>query len=341
MHPFRRLLILALCAVAGACANMPDATIGYYLPRATVDVELTRVLACGEAGRLAIVSSGSAAPRHMADPTAFHTLALAGLNGTFSDNDATFEFFEDGRLKSVNSTSTGRGQVVIEAALAVVASATENAVAPDPAAATDLCASIAAWNDGAPVTLRYAGTLQPGQRGQPLGGDNATRAFQLHAGEAGTQLGQVIASSALEPWRTELVTRGSAAESHAIAARPLAGLEVVITAPIPGQPPEIWTGKVVVPNTVEGALYFIPLHKPASFGKQQTAIAFAENGALTRLQYASEEGAAQVLAATQAAIDQARGPAPIEQAQAISDEVGLIVQQQRLATCLADPAECE
>lgn len=335
------LPVLALSATVSACAQMPDATVGYYLPRSAVDVEFTRVLACGPAGRLAVVSAGSATARHMADPTAFRKVALSGLNGTFSASDATFAFYPDGRLKSVNSVITGRGEEVIRAALSVVGSmagsGAESTLLPT---ASSLCPKLASWNSGSPVTLRYTGTLLPRGERVTLQGDDATLAFQAHAGEDGERLAAVDATGTLQTWPREIIGRGSTATTRAIAARPLAGLKVVITAPVPGQAAESWTGDVVVANDGPETDYLIPLPKPASFGKQLTAIEFGENGALIKLQYASEDGAAALLGATEAAIQRARGPDAAEKAQAISDEVELIAQQQRLAACRADPTMC-
>ena len=68
---------------------------------------------------------------------------------------------------------------------------------------------------------------------------------------------------------------------------------------------------------------------------------FAESGALTSVQYATNTGAGQALNVAASALTALQGETTAQKVAAVKAEADLIAQQQRLVQCLADPPSCK
>lgn len=98
----------ALATFLGGCAHLPDVTVGYYVAQSKVSFKVMRTVACDANNNPIVANSTTPIVTHSADRDQFIPIRLAGLKGTFSDTDVKFEFYEDGRLKSVNATGTAK-----------------------------------------------------------------------------------------------------------------------------------------------------------------------------------------------------------------------------------------
>ena len=99
------------------------------------------------------------------------------------------------------------------------------------------------------------------------------------------------------------------------------------------------TERPVLPQL--GTAYVLPIPTPVLFGKELTAVSFAESGALTSVQFTSNTGVGQALNVVNAG-EQALKPESIQQKAAdLKAEADVIAQQQRLVGCLADPKNCK
>lgn len=123
----------AVCALSvTACTTMPEVTASYRHPRADLALTVTRTIGCSPLP--APPAPGAPAPptrpRRLYTTTAVvptisysadtgadarESFNLAALDGPLSDSAISFEFYEDGRLKGVNTTTTGQGMAVIQA----------------------------------------------------------------------------------------------------------------------------------------------------------------------------------------------------------------------------------
>src|SRR5690349_7780453 len=103
----RASVLVSLCA----CATLPDERIHYRLPTTTLSLEVIRTLGCTKDNGL--VESFKVTPTVIqhADqtPAGDKYLELGKLHGPFNDADMKVEFYDDGRLKSVNGSTTGQG----------------------------------------------------------------------------------------------------------------------------------------------------------------------------------------------------------------------------------------
>ena len=114
-NTLRWLTASGCCLIASACSSMPDVTATYYLPKTEVDVTVEAVVTCNGSHQVIIASKPSVVARHMADYTKPHHIEFEKLDSIFSNTSLTLEFYDDGRLKCVNSTSAGQCKEIVEA----------------------------------------------------------------------------------------------------------------------------------------------------------------------------------------------------------------------------------
>jgi hypothetical protein len=119
------VLVTMAVAVAG-CAKVPPVSVNYFLPKTEATVEVNRTLACTDTDRIIMVESSKPATVHSADTGSPQKMEIARANRAGANSSMTFEFYEDGRLKSLNSTSTGQGAKIFETAFRIAAAARRN-----------------------------------------------------------------------------------------------------------------------------------------------------------------------------------------------------------------------
>lgn len=100
----------------------------------------------------------------------------------------------------------------------------------------------------------------------------------------------------------------------------------------------IWTGTIQVPLP---QTYLLPIPKAALFGKQSFSLSLSEAGAVTSVDYGKNTGAASALNAAGAIATAAAPETVAAKAAEVKAQADLIAQQQRLARCHANPAQCQ
>jgi hypothetical protein len=124
--------ILAAClseCLAG-CAGLPrDQSIVYALPKATTTVSVTETLGCPTetSDDSSVRKAVSVAPNTIYSADNSHGLVRIPLD-TFdqhrSDPDLSFTYYEDGRLKGINSSMAGQGPAIVKSVITLAALAT-------------------------------------------------------------------------------------------------------------------------------------------------------------------------------------------------------------------------
>lgn len=325
------LLAFASTTLLAACGHLPDVIVGYYLPETKVSFKVVRSVACDGDNNPVVANAAVPLAAHSADRTRRFEIRLADLRGLFSDSDVKLEFYEDGRLKGVNASTTGQGETIFKAAVAFVALTK----ARNKSEFQDECKLIKAAGGGKPLTLTYEGAVDIKKSGdQPILPDTAS---SFYADELKSVVGDVCA-----------VVQGSETPAPPTSYTPQAG-KVVLQARHPGSVKikvkaggggcndQVWEGKVPVGQI--GTPYSLPIPAPALFGKESFAASFLESGALASLQYGSTTGAGQVLNVVNSALGLHETTA--QKAAELKAEADLIAQQQRLAQCRADPHSCK
>lgn len=116
---FRLLAIALIPVILSACASLPDATVRYYLPQTKLSVRVVRTVSCDASNQLVLANAVTPTVVHVADRNQLEHVALRGLKGTFSDSDVKFGFYDDGRLKDFNASSTGQGEAILKTVISI------------------------------------------------------------------------------------------------------------------------------------------------------------------------------------------------------------------------------
>jgi hypothetical protein len=359
------LLLATGPLVLAGCSHLPPAEVSYYVPETTVKVKVVRTLACDAAGKLITANAATPTVTHSADRAhGTRTFDLKPFADYFKDADVKFEFFSDGRLKSLNSTSQGQGEAVLNSVIKI-ASATAVLVAKmapsteiPPKSSVDPCAVIKDAAKDKPLSLIYEGdfvadhALTPAKPPADSEKDaKPARAYypipvkassKVYAEKLAPGLQRVCASLLKLPTPPLPVTSKGEIKAHLPARQPgLATLTIYAswgdcTVPATGDE-QIWSGEV--PIAQFGTDYDILIPVSGIFGKQVTQIVFAESGALGTLQYATAPGASQPLGLISTGLAEFQGQTAARAAQTKAD-ADLIAEQQRLVRCQRDPSTC-
>jgi hypothetical protein len=331
---------VVMATFLNGCAHLPDATVGYYLAKSEVKFKVIRTVTCDANNNLIVVSSGTPSVTHAADHDQFVPIKLNDLKGPFSDADIKFDFYEDGRLKGINSSSTGQGEIILKTTVSVAAAAlalkgitTRNYPKE--------CAFIKSAGGGKPLTLTYEGIIDVTKSADEKQIIPPDPMSIFYAEQLRDAIGDVYAVVEEATKQKEVPLNYVAKSEDVLLKARQPGLVKIKVMPVGanGQAGTIWEGELPVAQF--GTFYSIPVSAPALFGKQVFAISFQESGGLTSLQYVSNNGASQVLNVVNSSLNALQGESTAQKATNIKAEADLIAQQQRLARCLADPTKCE
>ena len=331
----KRVGALLLLLVGSGCANMPDATVGYYLAKTEVSVKLTRTIACDTSDQLFVQNAIVTTATHSADTSKVHSLSLKPLRGTFTDTDFTFEFYGDGRVKGVNSVSEGKGEDILKAAISVASTAAAMRSGKLTASTfADDCDYIHAKGDGKTLTIIYEATLRLDDRNSQ--GVDPDAASAPHVKRLEPRIGAVCAFVRDAKLRRVPLQKGDDAGAVLLKAREpaLVALEVKGEA---GCTRSLGASEVLVAQ--KGVDYEMPIPKAALFGKGTFVARFDDSGALNYVQYGSVAGAGQALNVINAGLTAVKDSSSAKAAQ-LDAESALIAAQQRLVRCRATPKDC-
>jgi hypothetical protein len=355
-----------VAACLGGCSSIPDVEYTYYPSKASASVSVSQTIACNPGKTdLVIVSIPTISAAYAADtgmpPYRIRIGDIEGGFGSFADSEATFKFSDDGRLLSINQSTTGQGETVVKAAVGVGTSILtfHTSVRPPksneekPAASAELpvCKFIADWGAGKPVTLTY------GAEFDPLDGGS----IDIKPSQGSQSLYAAINSMSSLPRLTAVVGPAVPIASRArnipdadegsvkLTLRKTAKVDVKVRASstiirttanavVRGTANTvIGGGTIIVPTK---ATYTVPIPRAAFFGKQSFAMTLSDAGDITSITYGKLSGAAAALNAGNsiATVKTTDTTAEVAQLKAKAD---LIAQRQRLLKCEAEPGECK
>ncbi len=336
------LVSVCLIGAVSGCGSLPDAKVTYYHAQSKASVKVVRSVICDAKNHPLVASTVTPTVTHAASNLPAHSLELSKLRGTFVDSDVKFELYEDGRLKSVNASTTGQGEAILKAVTTLagtIAAFAGTATEPDYSVE---CAFIKEQGGGKPISVTYEGTIDTGKvnDSQPIEPDASSSFYASRLvsaiGEVCAVVTQTGAPSAVpvkyEPSQGDLV----------LTARQPGWAQVVVSRKIPGgcmPKMPLWEGRVVVAQL--GVDYVLPMPRPATFGKESFSVSFTESGALGTVQYGSNTGAAQALGGLNSLLTIAQGETTAQKVAEVKAEADLVLQQQRLLQCLADPKNCK
>jgi len=287
------------------------------------------------------VTSITPVVKHSADEQTFE-INLKDLRGTFSDADVKLEFTEDGRLKSVNSAQTGQGEAALKTAISIAGTVAAGFAELAVPTYKDECAFIAgvAGGKGKSISVTYQKDISPESTvGQEIFAEENSVAYENVLHKA---LGKVEATVSKISSPAEPLFSKEGERQVTITARQPALVTIEVTGGVPLDPGvSLPLGSVDVAVAQLGKVYRLPLPTPVVFGKEATSLTFSDSGALTSIQYASTSASGSALNVVDAGIDLLKGKSTADKSAEVKAEADLIAQNQRLASCLADRANCK
>jgi hypothetical protein len=346
-----RLWFLILTGVLAGCASIPDVDYNYYLSKMNGVASIAQTISCAQDMQsMSIVNTPSFSATYAADLSRgpYH-IGIRDIEGTFSgfaDSDVSFGFYDDGRLKSVNQSTTGQGEAAIKSIVSLGTTIVGLGVGrlaeakPSPE-----CEIVKSWSDPGKmsVSLSYRAevnfpnnppatpsiTIEPGETSRELfsllNKNNRLPRFQLWIGRASDTGSRAVERSSGDG--------GSNGAYVNLTLQRVATVEVRITA----DQKSIWQGNVPIPA---GQTYELPIPKAALFGGQKFSVSLSEAGAITAIDYSKTSGAA---GAANAGVSIGTALTPETTANRAADlkaQADLIAQQQRLHRCQTNPANC-
>lgn len=331
-----RLAILAMVFCMIGCAQLPNVRYDYYPAKAKTTLTVTQVFDCDADKHVTVYYSPAPTAKtdYFRDPESKpHSLTTESLRSAFADTDVGLSWFDDGRLKTINATTTGQGEAVVKAVIGVV-----TALGGGSPRTKVKCADVKELAAGKPVTVSYEATIDYST--EPLGGlggmkatasstDLHTRLVMALAGAFPNVKISLDSSQPIEPNVTNL--------GNASAAKITLNTQYVYHLSISDGTSTLWSGAVNAPTA---ATYELPIPKPRPFGKQVFTLTLNESGAIVAQGYGRAVGtaaAANAFAAGYAAVE----PPDQTRANAIKAEADVIAQTARLAACRKDPGTCK
>jgi hypothetical protein len=336
--------VIAVSAMALAgCASTPAVIYDYYPARSSTTFTITQTVDCtADQSRVVTVNSPQATSAYTADLRgAPYELPIESLDGQFSDSDIAVKLTEDGRLESINQSTTGEGETILKSVVTVAAAAAAiGGGAPTKVAKPKVlpeCTVIKNVGGGKPVTLIYTlvvpdlASFGPGNKYITMTNANDAGLYASLKKQLPVLAIQINSASVLASG-----PRYSGSDSGVV----LLTLQIVALVPVDfevgGQ--KLATAYVVTPT---GGNYKLPIPKAKLFGKQNFALTLADSGAVTSIEYGKNSGGAGALNVLGSAMTAATPETTAEQAADIKAQADKIAQQQRLARCMAKPDQCQ
>jgi hypothetical protein len=336
----RTMCAFALAAVAGGCASMPKVDVGHYLPAAAASYTVTQSATCTAGNVPVMTAEVTPTVAYAGDPGKRRSLKIGSLGSAFGKQDAGFEFYADGRLKSVNAKGTGQAGDALKALIKLAPIFGMVSTAPAQIkAACEKVREIA--GDGKALTIVSRGHTD---FSSAAGGAIAFTQTSVDSGAYavlqpifGSVHGMYTISKPTGP--AHLATTGKNEEALILIEPARAAVDVQI---VHGDRRSAWPSTVLVPQ--HGVEYAIPIQKAPWFGSNEMEVQVHESGKVTKLRYAGAGDAAGAFGvlgdAWTTANQKPASPTTSDQAKAVQAEADLIYQQQRLVICHADATQC-
>lgn len=348
-----RLTVAALISgVLTGCATLPDVTYSYYPAKWNAIVTVTQTVGCNAAKTAAVVLNSPSVTTAYSSKTDGKPLhfKVKDLQSLSADVDMTMTFTDDGRLKSVNQSTTGQGEAIIKSTASIITTvvgANIMLLPPEtvaqPGATLPECAQIDAWGGNKPVTLTYR---------ESVTSKNLDSTFPLEAAPESKAL-YVLLKNILPALKVRVgkvadVNSGPSYDKQSsdvvlLELQNIGAAEISISSDTSAEP--IGISRIIIPQDVTykdgkyiDGTYSLPIPKAALFGKQSFALTLSEAGAVTSVTYGKNVGTAgalnalSALAGTQTAATEAAD---------LKSQADLIAQQQRLVSCQTKPEQCK
>jgi hypothetical protein len=329
----RACFVTIACLVTG-CASLPDVKMTYYPTLWETTIVVTQTVACdAKKEKLIALSTPSVTTRYFSDLEHPRSLQIAELSNAVADSEFAVAFTDDGRLKSINQSTTGEGEAIVKAAISAGAAVFSTLALERRAPPSPRCDEIEKWGGGKPITITYRKAIGPAAVDKEVTLDVAPESHALY---------EMLANSlSLPTSRIGPIKKMESGASYAGKSPEVVWLEVQDMAEVVVKTvalgADLGSALVIIPLAES---HMLPIPKPALFGKQTFNIAFTDAGAIASIGYTRASGVAAGLNALNsiATIGIAKENAQTAELKARAD---LIAQQQRVVLCESKPDQCK
>lgn len=330
-----RLVPLATVLLAG-CASMPDVEVGYYLPKAIVNVTVTQTAACTAGGVPVFTDDAAVSAEYVSDGTR-RSISLPQLGSGLTKADVTVELHSDGRLKSVNSKTTGQQAETLRAFVKAAQGSTTSSV-PLARDADGACkAIVAAVGEGKALTIVHRGTTTFDSTAGPIDLAQSSVHATVHSAIRSV-FGEVTATYKVTAPR--VLSSGTQGTNDGVLLHLVEPAPAEITVVVHrGGATDKFQKSVVALVPQRGIAYTLPIQKAPWFGSNEFELALDASGRITKLRYSSNGDGAGAFGflSDVASASGSKTESATDRAKREADE---IYQQQRLILCQTTPKDC-
>lgn len=341
MVMFRSINAAFVFALLAGCATVPDVTYKYYPSKWSATVSVTQTVGCNAAKTTTVLlnsASVTTAYSSKTNATPFQ-LKVKELQNLSADVDMTMTFTDDGRLKSINQSTTGQGESIVKSAVSLISAVGAKTMfsppgkGATPSATLKACTEIDNWGGNKPVTLTYRA---------PIDSENLDKVVNLVAAPESENLHQllinILPTLTVRVGKVTDVTSGPSYDKQdsdvvLLELQKIGTVDIEIISSSSDK--ELGRSRIVIPKE---ETYKLPIPKAALFGKQSFALTLSEAGAVTSVGYGNTVGTAGALNALSAIAGTQTAAA---EAADLMSQADLIAQQQRLVLCQTKPDQCE
>lgn len=368
-------LSLGIFAITlSGCASVPPVEMSYYLPTTNVDITVIRTVACtsGKVPIPIIASSVIHDVKYVADMEATkRSLSIADLDGSGADMHLEMEFHDDGRLAGINSSNTGQGGKIVDAAISLAGAALglKGVDGAGPRDYTLFCSRIKDLGGGKPVTVTYMASIdfKKNKNGEFLSVEQDIDAVSTSAylhdrlGSAlypiKLRLGQQYVSTPAIAYNMTTAKRPETPDPVIWVVSPtIQNITVLADPGTPNSEDEIfgsssettarsrlpkeilWQGSVQIANA-ENA-YPVPIPRSALFGSQSFSLTLNASGSLKKIRFEKKSGLSQGFDASNSIVGLLDGETPSEELDRLKTEANLILEQKRIVACRINSNDC-
>lgn len=362
----RILVLLTTSLILIGCSSLPNVEIGYYLPKGAVTATITKTINCSDIERPFVKTDVVFTPTYFADLTQRRYLDYSLLDEFHSAGNIEMKFYGDGRLKAINSDFTGSGSDVLstlqqigDAQLMVCE---DGGVSPsDISDACKIINKVAGQKSKVqlPLTLilkakfteddngEFCTSAMPKLQGYPeefytsIAPAVGTWGYSCSNITDPEKPGQIIGKNSEDESKDKIAIREDfrvrlsiESTNYMVVKKTVLVDEKKQTQKNVEQQTQKFVTYVNLPQL--GNITYLPVPKPPLFGNNVMVLNLSESGKIESLKYGNSSGASSVNSTMGTLIK-----TDAEKAAEISAQSDLIIQQQRLVQCQADPANCK
>ncbi|KVP17202.1 hypothetical protein [Burkholderia ubonensis] len=349
----KKIIPLVLLAILTGCAQLPNSTVTYYLPKSSTTVTVAQTITCDAVKTPHVSLALNPKTVYMADydvknygTDGLPTVHIQDLDSSMSDTDVDFTFTTDGRLKGINTGQTGQAQTVIKDVVSVGVS-----VAGLAGLTVDAKKSWCEQDDAAknPVTITYTtATLLykdlvfAEDTDIPLSVDSGSstmfRALTKTSTFPEAKLMPKLKAHAVQDIQTVSEDKTDSGIAVVLPRMRKVPLELFWGVDKNNNDASVDAQSVYLPGEGSDRSFILHIPPPKPFGSQKFTLALDDSGAITDIHYVKMTGGGSALEAGQAVLTPLQPKSAEDRANSIKAQTDIIYEQQRQAACKASPS---